>query len=250
MKNLIDAYNGHDVEGILKCMTPDCIFRTPDGDSAMGDVISGTGAIAQRTRDWFDRFPDSRWTDERHELTTDGRGITSWVFEGTDSKTGQFIRRNGCDIFEFRDAKVAIKDTYRKSASANQSNEVMTPYMATERLGPPAGRYVHAMRYDRFLFVSGMAPVDSQGVLVAKDIEGQTQATLENMRSVLALVGAGPRNIVKETIFLTDVAERFATHAIREAFYGDHIPASTLIGVKELVVPGMRIEIDAIAAIP
>lgn len=247
MENLIAAYNDHDVDRIVACMTEDCVLQTFSGPEPSGSMIVGADAIAERSRAWFERFPDSRWIDERHTLATDGRGMTTWTFVGSDSETGAAVRRRGCDLFEFRGEKVAMKDTYQKQSPDRQPAHQLLPIVARETLGEPVGRYVHGMKADGILFVSGMAPLDRDGRLVSEDAGEQTRATLENMGTVLEAAGFEFRNVVKETIYLTDVRDRFATHSIRESFYGDHVPASTLIGVKELVVPGMKVEIDAVA---
>ena len=250
MENLIAAYNDHDVDRILDCMTEDCIFHTYGGAEPTGTVIIGAEAIANRSRMWFERFPDGTWINERHAVTTDRRGMTTWTFAGSDCQTGQVVRRNGCDLFEFRGEKVAMKDNYQKQAPSEPAGPELKPFVAYESLGAPLGRYVHAMQFDRFLFISGMGPLDDKGILIGENVEDQTRATLENMRRVLELAGLDFRHVAKETIYLTNVADRFATHAVRDSFYGDHVPASTLIGVNELVVPGMKIEVDAVAVVP
>lgn len=249
MEELVSAYNDHDVSRIGACMTEDCVFYAFSGADPRGTAVVGIEAITERSRAWFDRFPDSRWIDEQHTLTTDGRGMTAWTFVGTDSENGVTVRRRGCDLFEFRGEKIAVKDTYQKQTAVPQLGPRLVPIVASDALGEPLGRYVHAMKADGHLYISGMAPIDRDGQLISEDVEEQTRATLENMGIVLEVAGTDFRSVIKESIYLTDVRDRFATHAIREAFYGDHVPASTLIGVKELVVPGMKIEIDAVAMV-
>lgn len=247
MKRLVAAYNDHDVVGIVACMTEDFVFRSFAGPEPGGTVIVGVDAIAERSRKWFKRFPDSQWIDEQHAIMSDGRGITTWTFVGTDIATGESFCRQGCDLFEFQGDRVAVKDTYQKQTLKTATSAEAVPIVASEALGEPLGRYVHGMQVDRHLFVSGMAPLDSNGQLVSDDVGEQTRATLENMKAVLDAAGFSFSHIVKETVYLTDVNDRFATHQVRDSFYGDHVPASTLIGVKELAVPGMKIEIDAVA---
>ena len=67
---------------------------------------------------------------------------------------------------------------------------------------------------------------------------------------ILEAAGASFADILKVTVYLTDVNDRQAVNVVRQEFFGDARPASTLIGIAELVVPGMKIEVDAVAGIP
>ena len=67
---------------------------------------------------------------------------------------------------------------------------------------------------------------------------------------VLEEVGLGFGDVLKVTVYLTDVSDRVKINPIREAYFGDSLPASTLVGVKELPFPQMKVEIEAIAGFP
>ena len=62
--------------------------------------------------------------------------------------------------------------------------------------------------------------------------------------------GADFRDILRVTVYLTDVADRTRINPIRQEFFGAARPASTLIGVKELAIPGMKVEIEAVVGLP
>lgn len=114
----------------------------------------------------------------------------------------------------------------------------------------PLGRYVHAMIHGDIVYVSGCGPFDEQGRLVgAGDPAVQCRQVLVNARRILEQAGSSPAAVLKETVYLTDVEDRFATRAERENFYGDHVPASTLIGVQELTDPEMLVEMDLVATV-
>ena len=110
-----DAFNRHDVDGILAFFADDCewlMARGPDpwearrlkGKTAIGEVLAARYAV----------IPDMRWTDMQHFISSDGsRACSEWTVKGTP-KEGPPINWLGCDIWTFRDARVTRKDTYWK----------------------------------------------------------------------------------------------------------------------------------------
>lgn len=120
-----------------------------------------------------------------------------------------------------------------------------------EGLNEPISHYTDAVRFGDLLFISGLAPVDEHLNLVGgDDVAAQTRQLFENMDRILKAAGASFADILKVTVYLTDVNDRQAVNVVRQEFFGDARPASTLIGIAELVVPGMKIEVDAVAGIP
>ena len=117
-------------------------------------------------------------------------------------------------------------------------------------LNEPISHYTDAVRFGDLLFISGLAPVDENLNLVGgDDVAAQTRQLFENMDRILEAAGASFADILKVTVYLTDVNDRQAVDVVRQEFFGDARPASTLIGIAELVVPGMKIEIDAVAGL-
>jgi 2-iminobutanoate/2-iminopropanoate deaminase len=120
-----------------------------------------------------------------------------------------------------------------------------------EGMSVPISHYTDAVRAGDLLFVSGVVPVDADGRLVGgDDVVAQARVVFENMRRVLAAAGAGPENVVKVTLFLTDVEDRPRINPVRESFFGETRPASTLVEVSRLAIPGARIEVEAVAVLP
>jgi 2-iminobutanoate/2-iminopropanoate deaminase len=115
----------------------------------------------------------------------------------------------------------------------------------------PVSHYTDAVRAGELVFVSGIVPVDRDGNLVGGDdpVE-QARQVFRNMADVLAAAGARPQDVVKVTVFLTDVDDRPLVNPVRQEFFGDARPASTLVEVSRLVVPGARIEVEAVAVLP
>ena len=103
----------------------------------------------------------------------------------------------------------------------------------------------------RMVFASGQVARGVDGELVGRgDIRAQTRKVLENTRAVLAEAGATLDDVVKVTVFVTNLAEHFsAIHEVRAEFFKSDYPASTLVEISRLVDPDMLIEIEAIAVV-
>ena len=115
----------------------------------------------------------------------------------------------------------------------------------------PISHYAHAVRAEGpLLFVSGVVPVDADGRLLGGgDVVAQARAVFRNLGAVLAAGGASYGDVVKVTVFLTDVDDRPLINPIREQVFGPARPASTLVEVSGLAVPGAKIEVEAIAVL-
>jgi 2-iminobutanoate/2-iminopropanoate deaminase len=118
-----------------------------------------------------------------------------------------------------------------------------------EGLMPPISHYCDAVRWGDLLFVSGVAPVDAQGKVVSDDPAAQTRQIFLNMKAVLDAAGASFADVLKVTVYLTDVEDRKRINPVRQEFFGDARPASTLIGVQALAIPGMKVEIEAVVGL-
>ena len=112
----------------------------------------------------------------------------------------------------------------------------------------PISHYTDAVRVGALLFVSGVVPVDDQGRLVGgDDVVAQARQVFANMGAVLAAAGASFADVAKVTIFLTDIDDRPHINPVRQEVFGETRPASTLVEVSRLAVPGAKIEIEAVA---
>jgi reactive intermediate/imine deaminase len=100
------------------------------------------------------------------------------------------------------------------------------------------------------IFVSGQTAISGEGQVVgAGDFEAQTHQALENLRTVLEAAGASLQEIVKLTVFLTDISKLRDYSRIKAEFIPGPQPASTAVGVSALALPELMIEIEAIAAV-
>jgi reactive intermediate/imine deaminase len=116
----------------------------------------------------------------------------------------------------------------------------------------PLSHYTDAVRAEGpLLFVSGVVPVDEAGKLVGgDDVVAQARQVFANMGMVLAAAGATFADVVKVTVFLTEVEDRPRINALRQEAFGAARPASTLVEVAALAVPGAKIEVEAVAVVP
>jgi reactive intermediate/imine deaminase len=118
-------------------------------------------------------------------------------------------------------------------------------------LNPPVSHYTDAVQFGNLLFISGLAPLDAEGKLVGDDDPAaQTRKIFESMQLILNEVGAGFSNVLRVTVYLTNIEDRPKINPVRQEFFGDTRPASTLVEVSALVVPGMRVEIEAVVGLP
>jgi len=118
-------------------------------------------------------------------------------------------------------------------------------------INEPVSHYTDAVRWGDLLFVSGIAPLDAEGRLVGgDDAIKQTRQIFENMKRILAAAGAGFADVLRVTVYLTDIADRARINPVRQEYFGTTRPASTLIEVSAFVVPGMKVEIEAVVGLP
>ena len=114
----------------------------------------------------------------------------------------------------------------------------------------PISHYTDAVRAGDLLFVSGVVPVDGEGRLVGEgDVVEQARQVFRNIGAVLEAAGAGFGDVVKVTLYLTDVDDRPLINPVRQEVFGETRPASTLIEVSRLAVPGAKLEVEAVAVL-
>ena len=124
-----------------------------------------------------------------------------------------------------------------------------------ERISPPGvpaprGPYSPAVRAGDFIFVSGQVPVDpATQQMVSGDIRDETRQTLTNIMRILEGCGASLADVVKCQVFLADGKDFAAMNEVYAEFFGDAKPARTTV-VAAFAIPGIKVEIDAVAYRP
>jgi steroid delta-isomerase-like uncharacterized protein len=112
LKRVLDAFNRHDVNGIMEFFADDCVFETPRGPDPWGRRLVGKEQVRKGFEARFAGIPDIRYEKDRHFVSGD-RGASEWTISGTDA-SGKRVEVQGCDLFEFRGGKVTRKDSYWK----------------------------------------------------------------------------------------------------------------------------------------
>lgn len=111
-------------------------------------------------------------------------------------------------------------------------------------------RLSQAFRVGELLFVSGQAAIDEHGSIVGEgDFDAQAEQTFRNLERVLAAGGSSLADVVKVTIFLTDMANFPKIVELRGTWFTPPYPADTIVQVVALALPELEIEIEAIAVV-
>ena len=111
-----DAFNRHDADALMSFMTHDCVFEASAGPEVCGARYQGQEAVRAAFVEVWTTFPDAHWGDARHLVCAD-RGVSEWTFTGT-RQDGSRVEVNGCDLFTFREGRIALKNSYRKNRPA------------------------------------------------------------------------------------------------------------------------------------
>ena len=117
----------------------------------------------------------------------------------------------------------------------------------TDRAPAAIGPYSQGVRVGNLFFFSGVIPLDPDtGALVGADAAEQTAQVLQNIRALLASQGLGPQNVVKTTVFLTDIAAFGAVNAVYATLFDAEPPARSCVEVSALP-KGALVETEVIA---
>lgn len=114
---------------------------------------------------------------------------------------------------------------------------------------PPISHYCHVTRAGNLIWVSGAIGVAADGS-VPDDVAAQMDLALASIDACLTAAGASAADVVKVTVYLTDINDRAKVNPARQRYFGEHRPASTLVAVTALVLPNAKVEIEATAVVP
>lgn len=107
-----DAWNRHDIDGLMSFMSEDCVFQTAAGPDACGTRHVGQAAVRKAFASAWETIKDAQWENGTHFAEGDF-GISQWTFTGT-APDGTRIETDGIDVFAFRDGKITLKSAFRK----------------------------------------------------------------------------------------------------------------------------------------
>jgi len=123
----------------------------------------------------------------------------------------------------------------------------MKEVIKTDKAPAAVGPYSQGYKAGDFIFVAGQGPLDPQtGKVQGDTVEEQTRLTLENIKAILEAGGASMRDVVKVTVILTELANFRPMNEVYKTFFPEPFPARITYGAG-LALPGMLVEIDAIA---
>lgn len=112
----------------------------------------------------------------------------------------------------------------------------------------PVSHYCHVVRAGNLVWVSGVVGMEADGH-IPPDTVAQFDIAMDVMDKCLRAASAGPEHVTKVQVFMTDISERAAINPRRVEYFGEHRPASTLVEVKGLVDPRMKVEIECQAVV-
>ncbi|MGI8966188.1 MAG: RidA family protein [Limisphaerales bacterium] len=123
------------------------------------------------------------------------------------------------------------------------NKQIIKPAQSAPAIGP----YNHAIRFGHLLFCAGQIPLDpATGNLIAGDIKAQTERVLENIKTILDDQKLTFANVIKSTVFLTNLADFAGMNEIYAKYFTGDFPARSTIQVAALP-KGAIVEIEVIA---
>lgn len=120
--------------------------------------------------------------------------------------------------------------------------------LTTTKAPAPVGPYSQAIKTNNLIFLSGQIALNPEGELQNASVTTETQQVLTNLKNVLAAENLNLKNVIKTTIFLTEMADFDAVNAVYADFFDNHQPARACVAVQALP-KNARVEIEAIAEI-
>lgn len=114
LKQILDAFNRHDLDAIMEFFSEDCSFDFPRGTEFYGQRFIGKAQVREGLAGRFKGIPDVHYGEDIHWISAEGnRGVSEWTLTGTTT-SGVKLKVRGCDLWEFRNGKVTRKDSFWK----------------------------------------------------------------------------------------------------------------------------------------
>jgi reactive intermediate/imine deaminase len=125
-------------------------------------------------------------------------------------------------------------------------------YLNPENFTKIMGAYSHGLKVavgdSELIFVTGQIAMDENGKAVApNDITKQTEYIFQNIQKILMIGGASLNDVVKAVIYVTDISKFKDISAVRNKYFANSKPVSTLVEINKTVKEGCNIEIEVIA---
>ncbi|MEP6807289.1 MAG: nuclear transport factor 2 family protein [Chloroflexota bacterium] len=112
LRTVAAGFDAHDLDAILSHFADDAVYESPRGTEAYGTRFVGKAAIRDGFAARFSGIPDVRYQEDEHFVDGD-RGASEWTLRGTTT-AGERLEVRGCDLWTFRDGRIALKDSFWK----------------------------------------------------------------------------------------------------------------------------------------
>jgi steroid delta-isomerase-like uncharacterized protein len=112
LKEVLEAFNRHDLDAIMEYFSDDCSFDFPRGPEPYGQRFIGKAQVREALAGRFKGIPDVHYGDDRHWVAGN-MGVSEWTLTGTTT-SGVKLNVRGCDLWEFRNGKIIRKNSYWK----------------------------------------------------------------------------------------------------------------------------------------
>jgi 2-iminobutanoate/2-iminopropanoate deaminase len=139
------------------------------------------------------------------------------------------------------------RGTLLHEGSKKEDAQMAKHVIETDKGAPPRGAYSQGWRAGDFVFATGTGPIGPDGAVRGETIEEQTEVTIDNLEAILKAEGATLDDVVKVSAHLLDTSLFPRYNAVYARRFRKPYPARTTVGSDLRLVPGMMIEIDAIA---
>lgn len=137
-----------------------------------------------------------------------------------------------------------IPNNLYSEESKKMSKEIISTDNAPQAIGP----YSQAVKTGNLIFISGQIPLDPKtGDIVDGTVEDQANQVLENIKSICEAAGHGLEDIVKITIFLTDLGNFATVNEVMKKYFKEPYPARATVEISGLPL-GVEVEIEAIVS--
>lgn len=121
--------------------------------------------------------------------------------------------------------------------------------ISTQNAPKPSGHYSQAIVHNNIAYVSGQLPIDPKtGEKRIGSIEEQTEQALKNLSEILKAAGGNINQVIKTTVYISDIGLWDRVNAVYSRFFGEHRPARAVVPTRNLHF-GFQIEIEAIAVV-
>ncbi len=114
LKQILEAFNRHDLDAIMEFFSEDCSFDFPRGPEPWGQRFIGKTQVREALAGRFKGIPDVHYGEEHHWISEDGnKGVSEWTLTGTTISGVEVIVR-GCDLWDFYNGKLTRKNSFWK----------------------------------------------------------------------------------------------------------------------------------------